>query len=220
MTRTRADRADALRRSRDGRGVLIAPERNEVARVTEEPFELPADVAGFSRRECPRCHAHFKLRASRRDARALALALVARVDHLNGEGEAPRGVVRHCPYCGARADPDAWWTLEQRRWLEQQARRLAGELRWRRLRAPLERLGDNPHPTYIPVLPAAAAADVPRLDLDDLVAVPLPCCGEEVKVSDAWIGPIRCHFCGLVHARDVRRDIGNELAFLRDWLLT
>jgi hypothetical protein len=50
-----------------------------------------------------------------------------------------------------------------------------------------------------------------------MIRIPLPCCGEEEKVSGGWIGPVRCHYCGLVHARDLTRDVGRELALLREW---
>jgi len=91
------------------------------------------------------------------------------------------------------------------------------EVRWRRLRAPFERLGAKPRPTYVPVQPSERSTAAPRDLPDDLVPVPLPCCGEEEKVSRGWVGPVRCHYCGFVQARELGRDIGMEIALLREW---
>lgn len=184
-----------------------------------EELRLPLDAAGYSRRACPRCEAEFKVRWTRRDAHALAAALAIRVDHLNG-AEATPGLTRHCPYCGATGPPELWWTLAQHRWLEARAADLRDELRWRTLRVPLDALRENPRPTYVPVVPRRRRSPTAADDPDELEPVPLPCCGEEVKVSRGWIGPVRCHFCGFVHARSAARDIGLELAALREWVPT
>jgi len=182
-----------------------------------DDFQLPLDAAGFSTRECALCQAEFKIRWSPRDAQALAAALAARLGHLNGGEAAAEGLVRHCPYCAAAAPPDAWWTKDQRRWFDEQARQLDDELRWRRLRLPLDTLAENPNPTYVTVAPRRAPPPELFADEDELITVPLPCCGEEIKVREGWIGPVRCHFCGFAHARHLSRDIGLELAQLRSW---
>jgi hypothetical protein len=180
-------------------------------------FQLPVDAAGFSPRECPRCRVGFKTRWSRRDAGVLAAALVGRLQHLNPAEADLGGSLRHCPYCGSTAPPAQWWTAELRQWFEAQARDLDQELRWRRLRVPLAGLGENPRPTHLTVPPRPDAPPIVRTDDEELVRVPLPCCGEECQVSDGWIGPVRCHFCGFVHARATQRDIGLELAQLTSW---
>jgi hypothetical protein len=183
----------------------------------DEELRLPLDAAGFSRRECPRCQAHFKVRWSRREARVLASALARRVGHLNA-GEAEAGLPRHCPYCGARAEGEAWWTTEQLRWVEAQARGLDREVRWHALRAPLERPGANPRPTYVAIPPRPGRLPPLRDPAATLARVYLPCCGEELAVSTGWVGPVRCHLCGFVHERGAGRDIGVELARLRAWV--
>jgi hypothetical protein len=184
--------------------------------VRQEELELPRDGAGYARRACPRCLAHFKVRVGRRDERVLAAAITRRADAIEA-GLAPASP-RHCPYCGECDEAERFWTDEQLRWVDAHARRLADEVRWRRLRAPLERLAANPRPTYVLVFPPARPLPPPRDDPDDMTAIPLPCCGEEQKVSGGWIGPVRCHYCGCVHARDVARDIGMEIALLRKWV--
>lgn len=182
-----------------------------------EEFQLPLDPGGYSPRECPRCGGEFKIRWGRRDARALAAALSSRLDHLNPLEAATEVPIRHCAYCAAAAAAQAWWTFEQRQWFEARVDELARELRWRRLRMPLETLSDNPRPTYVTLAPPRATEPIALLDDGDLVAVPLPCCGEMVKINDRWIGPVWCHFCGYVHARSATRDAWLELAQLRDW---
>ncbi len=65
---------------------------------------------------------------------------------------------------------------------------------------PLQRLADNPRPTYLPLLPAAPRRRGAREPRDDLVLAALPCCGEEVKVAPGWAGALRCPRCGALHA--------------------
>ena len=186
--------------------------------VTCEELGLPVDAAGFSPRECPRCGAPFRARRSPRDARVIAAALARRIEHLNPDEAGSHPPARHCPYCGARASAEAWWTADQHAWFAVAARDLARELQWRRLITPLEHLGENPRPTYVVVAPRPAIRPAPRVGEDDLNAIPLPCCGEELKVSGDWTGPVRCHYCGFVHARGISRDAALELAQLRTWM--
>lgn len=182
-----------------------------------EEFQLPLDPGGFSPRACPRCRAEFKVRWGRRDSRALASALSGRLGHLNRGEAGPAVTVRRCPYCAAAAAAEAWWTRKQRRWFERRVEEFARELRWRRMRVPLETLRDNPHPTYVVVPPPRSTEPAPVPDGDDLVTVPLPCCGEEVRIDVGWAGPVWCHFCGYVHTRSATRDAWRELAQLRSW---
>lgn len=180
-------------------------------------FLLPLDGAGFSLRLCPDCGTEFKVRATPRDGPALASALAAHLPQMDrGELGSDLGI-RHCPYCRADEPADAWWTAGQRRWIERQAHRLADEIRWRWMQLPFERLGQNPRPTYVSFAPAAVPSPLAEESREHLVAFPLPCCGEELLVSDRWSAAIRCHYCGFVHARDTVGDVGLELAQLRAW---
>jgi hypothetical protein len=181
-------------------------------------FQLPLDASGFSLRRCPRCDSAFKVRRTVRDAGVLASALAGRIHHLNGTEADAAPVTRHCPYCGTTAPAESWWTEGQRRWFGAQARSLAEEIRWRWLQLPFELLGQNPRPTYVTVPPNLALEAEPDEELEgELTTVPLPCCGEEIRVTEAWVAPVRCHFCGLVHARRAVRDAWVELAQLRSW---
>jgi hypothetical protein len=111
---------------------------------------------------------------------------------------------------------DAWWTEDQRRWLDEWSDALDEELRWRQLSVPLEQLSQNPYPTYVPVRPDGAPALRP--EPDDLVVVPVPCCGTEQKVVEGWEGAIQCHRCGASYSMSGgERNIGEELNRLREW---
>jgi hypothetical protein len=184
-----------------------------------DELRLQLDEEGLSRRACPRCGGHFHVRWSRREARLLAHALALRVDHLNA-AEADDGPPRHCPYCGLVASPQVWWLPDQVGWIDAQAQQLHAEVRWRRMKPPLDRLATGPLPTYLPLQPGSHELPPLTHAPADLDPVPLPCCGEEIRVSPGWGGPVRCHLCGFVHARAAVRDIGLELALLRDWMET
>jgi hypothetical protein len=183
--------------------------------LRHDELHLPHDRAGYTRRACPRCRAGFKTRATRRDASVLAFAIARRVEAADA-GAALHPPERHCPYCGATEEPEAFWTAEQVAWVDALARGVAEEIRWHALRAPLARLAENPRPTYVAVAPRRPPRP-PREAVAALRTLPLPCCGEEEQVSHGWIGPLRCHYCGYVHALDLARDIGLELALLRSW---
>ncbi|HET9597163.1 MAG TPA: hypothetical protein VFP65_16365 [Anaeromyxobacteraceae bacterium] len=184
-----------------------------------DELRLLLDEEGLSRRACPRCGGHFGVRWTRREARLLAGALARRIDHLNA-AEADDGPPRHCPYCGLTASPQGWWLPDQLRWIDAQAGELRAEVRWRRMKAPLDRLAARPLPTYLPLAPGSREPPELAHAPPDLEVVPLPCCGEEIRVSPGWLGPVRCHLCGFIHARAAVRDIGLELALLRDWMQT
>src|SRR6266487_3807041 len=103
--------------------------RSDGVEVLGHDLQLPLDTAGYSRRACPHCKAGFKVRVSRRDARVVAAALARRVVHLNASEARPGDVPRHCPYCGARADAEAFWTEEHRAWVDREASSFERELR-------------------------------------------------------------------------------------------
>jgi hypothetical protein len=179
-----------------------------------DELRVPLDGDGFSRRECPRCGAHFKLRWSGREAHLLAAALGRRLEH---DGDAESCAPRFCPYCACTADADAFLTGDVQRQLDGEASRIAQEVRSRRLLLPAEWAGANPR-ARSHAATAPERRPPPRADpVDELLPIALPCCGEEQKVNSAWMGPIRCHLCGIAHLRAGPRDIGLELALLLQW---
>jgi hypothetical protein len=180
-------------------------------------LQWPLDRAGFSWRICPSCALDFKVRGTWRDAGVLTNAFADLLPHANCDELEPSGGPRHCPYCGATHEADAWWTSSQRRWLERQARHLADEIRWLWMQLPFDRLGQYPRPTYLRVPPLAAPEPGPEEDREHLVAVPLPCCGEEIQIAEGWVVPVRCHYCGIVYARQAMAAFGHELDRAGAW---
>lgn len=184
-----------------------------------EELRLPLDAEGFSRRECPRCGAQFDVRWSAREAAVLACAMARRVAVDADEAGPPPN--RFCPYCASSAPADRFFTPDVQHLLDAEARRLEDEVRWHRLRAPRAWTGEHLDPSPIarglaarpgsPGSPGSASSE------DELHRIALPCCGEDQRVSGAWLGPIRCHLCGIAHLRAGPRDFGLELALLKQW---
>ena len=132
-------------------------------------------------------------------------------------GDATPCGARTCPYCAARAPADEFLTDDVKRHLDGVARRLEAEVRAHRTAIPEAWAKENPR-ALRPPPPAGSSRRAPRREQpDDLLPIALPCCGDEQKVSDAWLGPIRCHRCGIAHLRAGPRDIGLEMALLRQW---
>lgn len=164
----------------------------------EEQLKLPLDRRGFLRRECATCHRQFKLRWSESDAVLMLRRLGSVLRHVNEHEVTPHPMRRHCPYCGARADADSWWTEEQRLFLTKKAAALGEEIRFEQLRHVERTLSSNPYLTFLPVAPTPFRYTV-RPEPDDMRVIPLVCCGEDVKVRDSWNGRIHCPFCGVQH---------------------
>jgi len=163
-----------------------------------ESVALPTDSRGFLRRECPTCHRLFKVRGTKLEGHLVFKRLSARVAHANPhEADWPEGV-RHCPYCGVTAPDDRWFTAEQRAFLDKRAETFGREIRYEQL-AQIERtLAVNPRPTFVAVRPERSCARL-SAEPDDMRAVPLFCCREEIKVLESWLGAVRCFLCGTEH---------------------
>lgn len=124
--------------------------------------------------------------------------MAARLAHANREEAQWPLERRTCPYCGAEADDDAWFTAEQRAFLDDRAQSLGLEVRYEQLAHVERTLPSNPSPTFLPVRPAPRDQAL-RAEPDDMRVVPLLCCREELKVSESWLGTVRCFYCGLEH---------------------
>jgi len=162
-------------------------------------LELACDASGFVRRECPRCRRHFKTRPGALDARVLQRCLSSHVsfegEH-EGEGALPESC---CLYCGHRASAEEWLTEEQRAHVEGLARAWVNHVRYEQLSHISRTLAQNPRPTFIAVAPAALPGPMPA-EPDDMRALPLLCCGEEVKALWDWDEPLFCPRCGTRHS--------------------
>jgi len=163
-----------------------------------EQILLPLDRDGFVRRECPACHRIFKVRSTPLDGWLVYRRLMSRVPHSNAEETARPMGTRFCPYCAAPAEDDAWFTAEQRSFLDKRADAFGLEVRFEQLSHVERTLSVNPSPTFLPMRPERPdAALLP--EPDDMRRVPLLCCREEIKVLESWLGTVHCFLCGCEH---------------------
>ncbi|MBE1485226.1 hypothetical protein [Plantactinospora soyae] len=140
-------------------------------------IQLPLDVDGFLRRECPHCEQQFKWHNGPANEEA------------EGHGPPPS---YFCPHCGVPADHDSWWTHEQLDFIHGSAspaimRSLQDELEqtFRRSKyISFKAEGDTPN---VPVA---------LVELDDMHIITSPCHAyEPIKVPDGS-GPYHCLVCG------------------------
>jgi hypothetical protein len=132
--------------------------------------ELPRDTEGFVRRACPTC--------------AKELKWLANMDvppELVATGEL------HCPYCGAKAPQQAWWTGRQTQYVHELMRyevacRVYDDLK-KRLGTTGGRRPQRPGP--LPPEPDDMKQTAPQCHLSAVV-----------KVSDDWDDAVFCIVCG------------------------
>lgn len=142
--------------------------------MSEISIELYADPSNFLRRECPACLRQFKW-------------------HVGQTAGHPADYVEpgqyHCPYCGAPADKDQWFTQEQIEYIRQYQMGPASEI----IQAELKRsLGRG-----VKFEPNHHSAPAPLVDLDDMMIVEPPCHDfEPIKVDEQWLDPLKCLVCG------------------------
>lgn len=157
--------------------------------------ELPADAAGFVRRECPFCERQFKTIAGPFDAACVHRRVARALVHHNAD-EAPAGrEPLHCPYCGKEAPLDAFFTPQQVRYLERVVAALAEEVRYQQLSHVRRTLSQNPYPTFVPV-PPSQPSPVLAPEPDDMEVRAFLCCAEDAKVESHWRGAVHCVRCG------------------------
>ncbi|QDE68449.1 MULTISPECIES: hypothetical protein [Myxococcus] len=161
--------------------------------------ELPRDSVGFTRRECPECQRPFKTRPGPMDSRAVLHKLLGFFPFENAH-ECVEGIpVWGCPYCGYRAEADAFLTPAQQGHLEAVARAWANHVRYEQLAHVARTLSVNPRPTFVAVEPEALPGPM-EPEPDELLRVmPMLCCGEEVKVVWEWDQALHCFSCGARH---------------------
>ncbi|MBN1210145.1 MAG: hypothetical protein JXB05_35160 [Myxococcaceae bacterium] len=185
---------------------MSAPERLEVT--------LPRDPSGFVRRQCPACLRIFKTRPSRFDSRSVHRRLVMLFPFENPhEGYEPVPTWT-CFYCGHRAEADEWLVRDHVAYLEELARGLANHVRYEQLAHISRTLSQNPRPTFVAVAPEPLPEGMP-LEEEDLRALHLVCCDEEVKALWDWDGPFYCPRCGAHHAGPTGRQV-LQLEFIQE----
>jgi hypothetical protein len=160
--------------------------------------ELSRDAGGFVRRECPRCQRDFKTRPCAHDGNILQRRLASLFPFENAHESFDEVPDAWCLYCGHRAAGDEWLTAAQQAHMESVARAWANHVRYEQLAHVSRTLADNPRPTFVSVRPPALPGPMAP-DVDDLRALPLVCCGEEVKAHWDWDGPLFCPRCGTHH---------------------
>ena len=154
---------------------------------------LGQDSKGFVRRACPVCARHFKIIARAPESLVVHVVFSSLLAHANVD-ELAGLPLRWCPYCGHRAQADVFLTKPQRSYIEACARSVAGQVRFEQLRQATGRLRDNPYITFLAVRPAEPELDPPA-EPDDMTAVFLLCCGEEMKIKPTWKEALLCHHC-------------------------
>jgi DNA-directed RNA polymerase subunit RPC12/RpoP len=123
--------------------------------------------------------------------------VMARVAHGNALEVPLQSPVRACPYCAHRAPGEGWLWAAFTKELEQLSGLLEEHLRYEQLMHVRRTLGQNPKPTFVPVLPRPLP---PRLRADPLghfAKVELLCCGAEVKLRPPEGARITCPSCGV-----------------------
>ncbi len=146
-------------------------------------IDLPTD-GGFLRRECPSCERQFKWHDGPFDS-------TIRTD--------PDPDLYWCPYCGATADPNAWWTPEQLAFAQETVigpalRGAADELS--------RGLGQASGGLFeISVNYDEGEPPSSLHEPSDMVIVQSPCHpSEPVKLDDTWTEPVHCLVCGQKYA--------------------
>lgn len=146
----------------------------------EIPYELPLDE-GYLRRECDSCGLQFKWH------------------HGSTAGtppDLPDPAEYFCPYCGAGAPTDNWFTQEQIDYIQAIAigpgmREVARELE--NAFKPARRSGISFKANRDAVYPEPSELTEPH----DMTIVESPChFYEPVKVLDSWSEPLHCLVCG------------------------
>jgi len=160
-----------------------------------ETVTIPIDPRGFFRRQCPDCQREFKIRWTELEGSLILQHLGSSIRFANWDEVATASSLV-CPYCAHREPASSFFTSAQREHLTRRAENLEAEIRFEQLRHVERSLADNPYPTFL-AIPPAPFGDSIEPDPDDMRVVHLPCCGEEIKVREAWSERIRCPFCGI-----------------------
>jgi uncharacterized Zn finger protein (UPF0148 family) len=144
-------------------------------------IQIPLDSQGYLRRQCPNCEREFKWHHGPTEEMP---------------EDAPEPNEYFCPYCGAAAALDQWWTQEQVEALQTEALREAMPAVDKALREamkPLDKSGFiRTEIKSNPVNPAT-----PLFEPEDMVGVASPCHSyEPLKILEGWEDPIHCLICG------------------------
>lgn len=171
----------------------LPPRGHSVHFVALETLSLPLDPRGFFRRQCPGCRREFKLRWTEFDGSLVLRHLGAAIQFANAD-ELAQAAPLICPYCAHEEQAGSFFTPELQAHLAKRAQNLVAEIRFEQLRHVERSLSDNPYPTFLAIPPEPFGEEIAP-EPDDMRVVLLPCCGEEIKLPEAWAEGIRCPYC-------------------------
>ena len=148
----------------------------------EISLSLPLDSQGFLRRACPACCREFKWLSN------------------EGDDTLPPPEQYYCPYCGASAALDEWFTPEQFAYIETEVVDQAILPSLEDLAKSVRKLNRSSGG----LIKASAHIDLPGhrqappvFEPDDMRRVAFPCHPEEpIKIDETWGGPVHCLCCG------------------------
>jgi uncharacterized Zn-finger protein len=136
--------------------------------------QIPLDDDGYLRRECPSCEREFK-RGTRRSSTSRDSAN----DWL------------FCPYCGRQAQASRWLTKSQVKFTKNL---VANHVEQRKSHVGFKSLN---------LLAFRTQSDVAHAGMsepNDMARVDMVCHPREsIKISEEWIGNVRCPRCGTAH---------------------
>ena len=156
--------------------------KGDAMSATELSVSFPLDSQGFLRRACSACDGEFKWLSVEADAAS------------------PVPEEYFCPYCGASAAPNNWFTLEQLAYIESA---VFDEV----LGPSLEELSESVRQLNRSsggLIEVNASIELPErrqappvFEPDDMRQVTFSCHPKEpIKVDEAWRRPVHCLCCG------------------------
>lgn len=137
-------------------------------------MQIPVDTDGYLRRECPYCEREFK-RSTRRSP---------------SSKKSPNDWL-FCPYCGHQAQSSCWLTKAQVKFTKIL---VARHVEQRKSHVGFKSLNLLSFRTQFDVAHAGMS------EPNDMARVEMECHPlESIKISEEWIGNVRCPRCGTAH---------------------
>ncbi len=166
------------------------------------PF--PIDDDKFFRRECPHCIQEFKVRISEEDLQSMHEKLMATFltdEATIDDDEMDSDTIYFCPYCGQEASASKWWTQGQIEFIHGHINNILSEVINKSLIKPMKRSLNKPG-SVLTFSGNELKTSEPWIssEKNDMTVSALPCCKEEIKISDSWEEEVYCFFCGFKHS--------------------
>lgn len=137
--------------------------------------QIPLDADGYLRRECPHCEREFK-----------------RIAAKSPSSKDSAHCWLFCPYCGLQAQANRWLTKPQARFTKNLVARHAEQ---RKSHVGFKSLN------VLAFRSQSNVAHVGLIEPNDMRIVNMQCHRREsIKISEEWIGTVRCPQCGAAHS--------------------